>query len=69
MSALQQYTYPTPSFDGYVDSDGRFVPFPLVDEVFERARRLRTRVLLRLVLDDAGRLAGTLYTTAQSFAR
>lgn len=62
MRAPERYPYPRPRFRGYHDIDGRFVPFPIVDEVFERARRVRTRVLLRLTLDDAGELRGTLYT-------
>ncbi|MGE0384898.1 MAG: hypothetical protein AB7Q97_09235 [Gammaproteobacteria bacterium] len=69
MNALERQPIPTPGFPGYLDCDGRFVPFPLVDEVFDRARRLRTRILLRLVLNEDGELQGTLYTTAQSFDR
>ncbi len=64
---LERYPYPHPRFSGYRDQDGRFVPFPVVDEVFARARLTRTRVLLRLSLDERGELAGTLYTNAQSY--
>ncbi|MCC7410172.1 MAG: hypothetical protein IT495_00855 [Gammaproteobacteria bacterium] len=64
MNLLDSYPFPQPAFGGYRDADGRFVPFPVVDEVFDRARRIRTRVLLRLVLTDNGELEGMLYTHA-----
>ncbi len=64
-----RYPYPTPIFAGYTDTDGRFVPFALVDEVFGRARRLRTRVLLRLTLQESGQLEGTLYTSERDLTR
>ena len=54
-----------PTYEGYHDADGRFVPFTMVDDVFNRARRLQTRVLLRLSLNEADELEGILYTNAQ----
>jgi len=54
-----------PAFNGYHDADGRFVPFSMVDEVFSRARRLQTRVLLRLRLDEDDELQGILYTNSR----
>ncbi len=66
MTLVQHYLEEQqPAFEGYHDVDGRFVPFARVDEVFHRARRLRTRVLLRLRLDEQDQLEGILYTNAQ----
>ncbi len=56
-------------YQGYRDLNGEFVPFELADEVFERAVRLGTRVLLRLELDDSGELLGTFYTNDQALCR
>jgi hypothetical protein len=54
-----------PSYPGFVDTEGKFVPFSTADEVFKRARRLQTRVLLRLQLNEQGQLEGMLYTHAK----
>jgi len=55
-------------FPGFNDPQGRFIPFSTVDEVFERAREVNARVLLRLVLNDAGELEGLLYTNARGLS-
>jgi hypothetical protein len=49
-------------FDGYRDMNGDYVPFTTSDEVFRRARKLGTRVLLRLELGEGGELQGLFYT-------
>jgi hypothetical protein len=49
-------------FTGYRDINGDFVPFSTSDEVFRRARKLGTRVLLRLELIEGGELSGLFYT-------
>lgn len=49
-------------FDGYRDMNGDYVPFATSDEVFRRARKLGTRVLLRLELGEGGELQGLFYT-------
>ncbi|MBT8446384.1 MAG: hypothetical protein KJO38_04490 [Gammaproteobacteria bacterium] len=51
-----------PRYPGYTDASGRFVPFSMADEVFERARSLGTRILLRLELNENNELEGMLYT-------
>lgn len=63
MKANRQLTArPAASFAGYRDINGDFVPFTTSDEVFRRARKLGTRVLLRLSLEEGGELAGLFYT-------
>ena len=53
-----------PRYAGFVDPDGRYVPFEKADEVFARARKLHARVLLRLQINEEGELEGLLYTNA-----
>lgn len=57
-----------PRFPGFRDPQGRFVPFDVADEVFQRAREMRARVLLRLVLTDSGELQGLLYTNSRGLS-
>ncbi len=54
-----------PRYAGFVDPDGHYVPFEMADEVFARARKLHARVLLRLEINEDGKLEGLLYTNAQ----
>lgn len=51
-----------PRFGGFFDAADRYVPFDVAEEVFERAHFIGARVLLRLTLQDDGRLIGALYT-------
>ena len=51
---------------GYQDLNGDFVPFSKADEVFNRARKLRCRVLLRLWLEGDNELHGLFYTNDKS---
>ncbi len=53
-------------FAGYRDLNGEFVSFTTSDEVFRRARRLGTRVLLRLELGAGDELQGLFYTNEGS---
>ena len=53
-----------PRYAGFVDPDGRYVPFEMADEVFARARKLHARVLLRLQINEQGELEGLMYTNA-----
>jgi len=56
-------------FSGYRDMNGEFVPFTMSDEVFNRARKLGARVLLRLELSDGQESQGLFYTNDRSLSR
>jgi hypothetical protein len=51
-----------PRYRGFRDPQGRYISFATLDDVFERAREVRARILLRLELTDSGELVGVLYT-------
>ncbi|MEN9727697.1 MAG: hypothetical protein RL434_2063 [Pseudomonadota bacterium] len=62
MKTSRKITRQPARFDGYRDMNGDYVPFTTSDEVFRRARKLGTRVLLRLQLGQGGELEGLFYT-------
>jgi len=62
MRASRKITPQPARFDGYRDMNGDYVPFSTSDEVFRRARKLGTRVLLRLELGEGNELRGLFYT-------
>ena len=57
-----------PSYTGYQDLNGQYIPFETADEVFSRARAIGARVLLRLQLNDAQELEGIFYTNDSSLS-
>jgi hypothetical protein len=58
-----------PLFSGYIDRDRRHVSFIDAEEVFERARSIKLRTLLRLTLNEQGELEGLFYVNAGSVMR
>ena len=67
MKALRKpLTDESPSFAGYRDLNGEYIPFETADEVFSRARAIGARVLLRLELDEQHELKGIFYTNDRS---
>ena len=56
-------------FEGFTDSNDRFITFSMADEVFERAHNIGARVLLRLELTDEGELKGSMYTNDRGLSR
>jgi hypothetical protein len=66
MKAIQPIDRRVARFNGYHDMNGEFVPFAMSDDVFRRANKLGTRVLLRLELSDKQQLRGLFYTNDRS---
>ncbi|MGR8918637.1 MAG: hypothetical protein ACU85V_03385 [Gammaproteobacteria bacterium] len=58
----------SPSFAGYQDLNGQYIPFATADEVFTRARAIGARVLLRLSLNEEQELEGIFYTNDHSLS-
>ena len=58
----------SPTFGGYQDLNGQYIPFETADEVFSRARAIGARVLLRLSLNEDQELEGIFYTNDHSLS-
>ncbi|MSQ67559.1 MAG: hypothetical protein EXR83_05120 [Gammaproteobacteria bacterium] len=66
MKTLNSFDARIARFAGFHDLNGQFVAFSTSDEVFERARKLGARVLLRLEIAPNQQLKGLFYTSDTS---
>jgi hypothetical protein len=66
MKTLHSFDARIARFSGFHDLNGEFVTFGTSDAVFERARKLGARVLLRLEIAPNQQLKGLFYTSDSS---